>query len=392
MYTLSDCEEDVEDNPGKGFPSSSCIYTYTNSTVLHPDDGTSVISSRAGSQVASRITSRSVSRNVSRQTSAPMTPRASLSRRNSCSTFSVSLGLASMLNERGIKAVTPSAFNTPHGVNFSPTVTPCNSPEGMTPRESSPEPQFLTGLLTSGADLLRRKLIGEHQVQKIQRSGNKIMLSRLEKRALKSIKILEKVEYMGLESIGSSNSSTASGASSSSCHQLPMHGASGLYCGNRSSPMAQLTSLKKLGNTNDEVKFNRESIKAVLSKGLSFDSTKSNISSDSDQLSDTSIMSKPPKVGGGVNQPSTSSSSTSTTTPKNSRLVSMQRQKSRRQLKNGQGGQRQDLGTVGGSTNNLLSNNNSLSNKPVEQKTDTQSIGFIGTISSLLFGRKGGLL
>lgn len=33
-----------------------------------------------------------------------------------------------MLNERGIKAVTPSALNTPAGPNFSPTVTPCNSP------------------------------------------------------------------------------------------------------------------------------------------------------------------------------------------------------------------------------------------------------------------------
>lgn len=40
----------------------------------------------------------------------------------------MSAGLASMLNERGIKAVTPSALNTPAGQNHSPTVTPCNSP------------------------------------------------------------------------------------------------------------------------------------------------------------------------------------------------------------------------------------------------------------------------
>lgn len=60
--------------------------------------------------------------------SAPATPHSGLSRRNSCSTFSVSAGLASMLNERGIKAVTPSALNTPAGQNHSPTVTPCNSP------------------------------------------------------------------------------------------------------------------------------------------------------------------------------------------------------------------------------------------------------------------------
>lgn len=60
--------------------------------------------------------------------SAPATPHTGLSRRNSCSTFSVSAGLATMLNERGIKAVTPSALNTPAGQNHSPTVTPCNSP------------------------------------------------------------------------------------------------------------------------------------------------------------------------------------------------------------------------------------------------------------------------
>lgn len=39
-----------------------------------------------------------------------------------------------MLNERGIKGVTPSAINTPAGPNFTPTVTPCNSP-GMAYRD-----------------------------------------------------------------------------------------------------------------------------------------------------------------------------------------------------------------------------------------------------------------
>lgn len=39
--------------------------------------------------------------------------------------------------------MTPSAFNTPSGLNsFSPTATPCNSPDGTPPpsRSSSPEP------------------------------------------------------------------------------------------------------------------------------------------------------------------------------------------------------------------------------------------------------------
>jgi trafficking kinesin-binding protein 1 len=43
LYSLSDLEEDEESiNPGKSFQSTGSVYTYTNSTVLHPDDNTSV--------------------------------------------------------------------------------------------------------------------------------------------------------------------------------------------------------------------------------------------------------------------------------------------------------------------------------------------------------------
>lgn len=62
MYTLSDLEEDVEDHPGKQYGSSSCIYTFTNSTVLHPDDGTSITFSLPPSQVSSRMHSTMTSR------------------------------------------------------------------------------------------------------------------------------------------------------------------------------------------------------------------------------------------------------------------------------------------------------------------------------------------
>lgn len=44
MYTLTDVEEDEVIHPGKSFQPSGSIYTYTNSTVMHPDDGTSVTS------------------------------------------------------------------------------------------------------------------------------------------------------------------------------------------------------------------------------------------------------------------------------------------------------------------------------------------------------------
>lgn len=83
-YALSDLEEDEEySNPGKRFDSSSCVYTYTNSTIMHPDDGTSVTHSITGSRLASVCPSE--------HNSAPQTPSC-LSRRNSTSTFSTTLG------------------------------------------------------------------------------------------------------------------------------------------------------------------------------------------------------------------------------------------------------------------------------------------------------------
>lgn len=92
-YGLSDVEEDDEYvNPGKLFDSSAPTFTLTNSTIMHPDDGTFI--------TQSNVTSRMVSVCSSVQNSPPQTPR-QLSRRNSCSTFSTTLGLAKLLNERG---------------------------------------------------------------------------------------------------------------------------------------------------------------------------------------------------------------------------------------------------------------------------------------------------
>lgn len=62
VYSLSDVEEDVEDYPGKQFQSSSCVYTYTNSTVMHPDDGTQPFTFLSQSQLSSRMASASTSR------------------------------------------------------------------------------------------------------------------------------------------------------------------------------------------------------------------------------------------------------------------------------------------------------------------------------------------
>ncbi|XP_065085625.1 trafficking kinesin-binding protein milt isoform X3 [Ochlerotatus camptorhynchus] len=430
-YSLSDVEEDAEEHPGKRFQTFGCTYTYTNSTVLHPDDGTTAVTfSLPPSQMSSQMASEC----PSRQPSAPSTPRSGLSRRNSCSTFSVNLGLASMLNERGIKAVTPSALNTPAGPNFSPTVTPCNSPEGSPARSVSPEPPLLSGLLSSGADILRKKFAVASSSSEKERPSrltarNMLALSRLEKKALRSIKIMEKVESMGVDNF---MHHTGHGIS-----PLALHSSSALYTstgrGRTSSPMAQLTSLKHLQDGRmkhqkhqDGLLIDKETIKAVLSKGLSHDSLK-NISSGSSDASGSSSS-----VASGAYADSDSGNSSvsgakpaasarkvadkSEATPSAAtaaRLKQMQRQKSRRNLLNGTNGSqrpdlgtvhgsgrpagmRPDLGTVGGSGSNKSKSNSNKNETaapaPVPEPSRSLGQSVYGTISSLLFGRKGGLL
>lgn len=64
LYSLSDVEEDADDYPnlGKQFQTYGSVYTYTNSTVMHPDDGMSITSSLPQSQMSSRLASVSSSR------------------------------------------------------------------------------------------------------------------------------------------------------------------------------------------------------------------------------------------------------------------------------------------------------------------------------------------
>lgn len=331
LYSLSDVEEDFEDHPGKQFDSSPCIYTYTNSCVMHPDDGASSITfSMPPSQMSSRMESR--------QTTCPSTPR-TLSRRNSCSTFSVNEGLASMLNERGIKAVTPSCLNTPSGVNFSPTVTPCNSPTGsMSPtheHQHHDTETSLTSFLSSSAGILRKKITG-HDPERSDRAANI-----LEKRAkIRSIRLLERVENLGIENILVSNSS------SRLVSPLALH-SSNIYT-RYNSPMMQLTSLKHLSEKNKK--------------------TESEPSTSVTTSIDSSTSSKAQS-----NPKSEASSSTNQSRTKQK----IQRQKSRRNM-NGTG-QRLDLGTVNG--------------KSPETKEEKSLVGgFVGSISSIFFGRKGGLL
>jgi trafficking kinesin-binding protein 1 len=147
-------------------------------------------------------------------------------------------------------------------------------------------------------------------------------------------------------------------ASTPSCRISPL----ALYSSNiythRSSPMAQLTSLKHLA----EKRNSDENLKASADSGS-------------------------PTEGAG------SSSSSKFDNPKKhhserSKMHRVQRTRSRRNImSNGHGQQRSDLGTV--HTRPDLGK----VGRPKAEEAEKSLVGeFVGTISSLLFGRKGGLL
>ncbi|XP_046424677.1 trafficking kinesin-binding protein milt isoform X2 [Neodiprion lecontei] len=345
-FTLADLEEDEEyANPGKLFQDTGSIYTFTNSTVLHPDDHTSVTASVVGSRVATAPNSA--------LNSGMNTPR-TMSRRNSTSTFSTTLGLAKMLNERGIKAVTPSCVSTPSGErNFTPTATPCNSPDGTPPpsRSSSPPPYsspFRLGLFSSGAELLKRTFGTEEQVPVRKSKRSKPTLSRSDKKALTGIRLVEKLERIGIDTIMATTAS-------SSISPLALQGA--IYTRrSMDSPMAQLTSLK-----------------TSMSSSISQDK----LSSSSSSSSGDSLIEKPP-LPPGKNRGRESELGVPAR-PGSGALTNRLGQLTSRQRRSGAGATRPDLGKV------------KATSTPQNVKESAPQSA-LGTISSLLFGRKGGLL
>lgn len=113
-----------------------------------------------------------------------------------------------MLNERGIKAVTPSALSTPSGVNsFTPTATPCNSPDGTPPpsRSTSPPPYNplrLPGILGTGAEMLRRTISGDDRsasssaLSRSRSKRGKLALSRTDKKVQQYLYKYIEVQYI----------------------------------------------------------------------------------------------------------------------------------------------------------------------------------------------------
>lgn len=256
------------------------------------------------------------------------------------------------------------------------------------------------GLLTSGADLIRRKIIGTPSTSintRLQKENiahqqkQKILLSRLEKRALRSLKLVEKVESIGLENIISTQQhSVGSGIASRSI-----------------SPMAQLTSFKNLGSMSgasssassvvDDLHFDREQIKGVLNKGMSSAAAaKKKTSDDFFDSEEIYINHIPVMLDELVASPTEAieiESSARAMKPPSStdiRVKQMQRQKSRRNLKNGV--QRPDLGTVGGKMRPDLGKVPTATNTVATKKDESPEKPQTSFFSSLFAGRKGGWL
>lgn len=479
MYSLNDIEEDEDDTGSqvaRRFPVCNSVYTFTNSTIMHPDDGTTGLTfSIPPSQMSSQVSSVC----PSRQTTAPPTPRNGLSRRNSCSTFSVNMGLASMLNERGIKALTPSALNTPAGPNYSPTVTPsntpshsptrCRSPESSASssasfesREASSSAAILDSFFGGSTELLKRRLkfgpqTAETQPERQSRIAVRNQLSRMDKRMMRpqTSKILERVESLGLDNVlslmdevdelGERVTDSGSAVTRMLNPQMALNHQQqrGMFTSALSrnlSPMAQLTSLKgclgaggaaaRESRDANRVVIKKEAIKAVLNKamqnsseqqqsrlgGVNYDGDQSDTQSEASRsdFSDNKLSSSSRVLGSSSRnnnnehtasshhqaqsqgaEGATSSTGKSNTTPggrtmSEARVKQMQRQKSRRTMMAGGGGQRPDLGTVrGGKTAEKAA----VEKREQEQvKPASAAQTFVGSISSLLFGRKGGLL
>jgi hypothetical protein len=252
-----------------------------------------------------------------------------------------------VLNERGIQGLTPSCLNTPSGPNFSPTVTPCNSPECGSPphRSNHPESVSLTSFLTSSAGLLKKKITGHHS----QHDEKAAML--LEKKAmLRSIRLLEKVDTLGIENILPTTSLSPS-TSQIINNPLALH-SSNIYT-RYNSPMTQLTSLKHLSDQKNRV--SSSSSQESLSESAVSSTTNNNNVSSSKDSHETRMKHK------------------------------MQRQKTRRSMN---AVQRPDLGTVNGNKAGDKSKEAAIT----QGKQQGIVGGFVGSISSMFFGRKGGFL
>ncbi|XP_063593517.1 trafficking kinesin-binding protein milt-like isoform X1 [Penaeus indicus] len=332
VYSMSDLEEDEieEENPGKRFMSTSGVFTFTNSTILHPDDQTTSTTSLRQAQVSVLPTSSFASTTPSTPLRAPSCPP---SRRGSTATFSTNTGLAKVLNERGM--------NLQSG--FSPTATPANSPTSSRPGSPEPEGYKLPGLddLTKtfyyGASLLRRTFYKADPSAPQSPTGPRINL-------------VEQVQAIGVDHfVGTSGRALAVGGVVTSRPAT--------------SPLLHLSNLI---------------MSTAKNASTSTTCSASGSSSTTTVASTSGIMSTPKILSPGERRPSFPSGAPMGIPghPGSGHLDN--------RLNQLKPGQRADLGTVGGRARPAF-----LGTVPTRGNGGEQNVGTVGWMS---FGRKGGLL
>jgi len=210
MYNLDDLEEDEEDFTVPSVRQlTKPLNTLTNSTVLHPETMLST-NSYQGTQMSSGMSSRISTRPNSRMSShqGSMTDIPGMFSAND-------IGLSKLLNEKkiscarrsqldlsAISSLTPSVLATPNmSRNLSPTGTPLHTPQESLP--GSPDDKTNNGIVYSFFSSLKAAIYGQ---QRREHKNYRQKIRSHEKR--KMLGIMEAVEEVGLDNILSDKEGT----------------------------------------------------------------------------------------------------------------------------------------------------------------------------------------
>ncbi|CAG0881840.1 unnamed protein product [Cyprideis torosa] len=230
----------ASDGPGKAFDVTQSVYTYTNSTVLHPDENTHLTQSlRPNMSIGNLSHHGSCSELAQAQLQSPNsaygTPCAtpSYSRRQSTRTFSTHLGIARTCQERGCP--TPSVASLSPQGSPSRCTTPCNSPGDGTPitfLRGLPSASEVVDGIWSLSRRLRRTFVGSPHstLKKKKKQGRRISVASCVSDTMSLSEVIVQASPPKLGLFGGIGADPISYASFLS----------------RNSPMAQLTSLKRL--------------------------------------------------------------------------------------------------------------------------------------------------
>ncbi|GAB6019597.1 hypothetical protein CHUAL_001163 [Chamberlinius hualienensis] len=241
-FKFGDIEEDEEmPNPGKLFDTSSLIYTYTDSKVLHPDELTVVTPSGMQSTSSSWVQGRE----------------------RATSTFSTTLSLAKVLQERNLKSTSDEResedvkeeSSEAEAVDMKDPFpsTPYNSPIGSPPGSPFFSPLKVPGLamlssyLSRGAELLgvsstdhvKHATKSSTSRDRVKQPGMPSSMS--VNSGLSNINLVGRINKIGIDNVVQNPKPNVNVGISSNYKML-----SGGYTQSKLSPMTQLTSLRNL--------------------------------------------------------------------------------------------------------------------------------------------------